>query len=315
MEIVKCSAQGEVIHNDDTSVKILSLIKENESLGEKERRGMFTTGIVSKVGEKYIYLYFSSRNHAGENLDKVLEHREKSREKVIQMADALSSSRTKLIETILCLCLSHGSRKFVDIDHRFPKECEVVATAISQVYKNDAFTKKEKMSPESRLEYHKEHSSPVMETLKTWLDEQIDKKLVESNGSLGGAINYMRKHWRELTQFTRVAGAPLDNNICEAALKLMIRIPKNSMFFKTEFGALVASILVSMIYTTYINGENPKHYLIALQKYQKPVRSNPELWLPWNYRDTLLEFEKSPPEMEKVSSDLNYSMPLQSGAI
>jgi len=301
MEIVKFSAQGEVIHNDDTSVKILSLMKENESLSEKERRGMFTTGIVSKVGERYIYLYFSSRNHAGENLDKVLAHREEGREKIIQMADALSASRTKLVETILCLCLSHGLRKFADIDHRFPEECEVVASAISKVYKNDALTKKEKMSAQQRLEYHKDHSAPVMEKLKRWLDEQIDKKLVEPNSSLGNAINYMRKHWTGLTQFLRLVGAPLDNNICEAALKLMIRIRKNSLFFKTEFGALVASILVSVIYTTYINGENPKHYLIALQKYPEQVRSNPELWLPWNYRKTLQKFEGVPPEIKKVA--------------
>ena len=67
-----------------------------------------------------------------------------------------------------------------------------------------------------------------------------------------------------------------------------------------EFGALVGSVLVSVIYTTYINGENPKHYLIALQHYPQQVRSNPELWLPWNYRDALKELEKPPPEIKKI---------------
>jgi len=301
MEIVKFAAQGEVIYNDDTKVKILSLIKENEGLGEKERRGMFTTGIVSKVEEKYIYLYFSGREHAGENLDKVLKHREKERGKIIQMADALSASRTKIVETLLCICLAHGYRKFKDIDHRFPAKCGVVALVIGKIYKNDAFTKKEKMSAEKRLDYHKKHSAPIMEKLKAWLQRQIDKKLVEPNGSLGGAIKYMLNHWRGLTQFLRIAGAPLDNNICEAALKLMIRIRKNSSFFKTEFGALVGSVLVSLIYTTYINGENPRHYLIALQQYPTPVRLNPELWLPWNYREALRKLEKPPDELKKMS--------------
>lgn len=301
VEMIKWGAQGEVIYNDDTRVKILSLIKENEGFGDKERRGMFTTGIVSKVGEKYIYLYFSGRAHAGENLDKVLKHRDKDRDKIIQMADALSASQTKMVETVLCICLSHGYRKFRDIDHRFPVKCGVVALVIGIIYKNDAFTKKEKLSDEKRLAYHKQHSAPLMEKLKAWLQRQIDKELVEPNGSLGGAIKYMLRHWTGLTRFLSVAGAPLDNNICEAALKLMIRIRKNSLFFKTEFGALVGSILVSVIYTTYINGENPKHYLITLQTYPTEVRRHPELWLPWNYRETLETLETSEPDLKKAS--------------
>ena len=60
------AAQGEVIHNDDTKARILSLMKENEELSENDRKGIFTTGIVSKVGERYVYLYFTGREHAGE---------------------------------------------------------------------------------------------------------------------------------------------------------------------------------------------------------------------------------------------------------
>ncbi len=69
----------------------------------------------------------------------------------------------------------------------------------------------------------------------------------------------------------------------------MIRIRKNSMFFKSELGALIASILVSLIYTTAIAGENPKDYLIALQIHRKDVFQNPELWLPFNYRKRVEE--------------------------
>jgi transposase len=37
---------------------------------------------------------------------------------------------------------------------------------------------------------------------------------------LGKAITYMQRHWKGLTLFLRQPGAPLDNNICERALKL-----------------------------------------------------------------------------------------------
>jgi len=289
MAVVHYAAQGEIIHNDDTKARILSLMKENEELSEKDRKGIFTTGIVSKVGKHSIYLYFTGRDHAGENLSKVLAFRQSDLGAIIQMADASSSSVSQVIETILCFCLAHGLRKFSDIDHKYPLQCEKVLKDLEQVYKNDAQTKKLRMSPEERLHYHQEQSAPLMKNLKTWMDQQIEEQLVEPESSLYKAIEYMRKRWTGFTQFLRVADAPLDNNICEAALKLMIRLRKNSMFFKSELGALVASILVSLIYTTAIAGENPKDYLVALQIHRKDVFQNPELWLPFNYRKRVEE--------------------------
>lgn len=85
----------------------------------------------------------------------------------------------------------------------------------------------------------KAESGPVMEELHAWLWQQFDDRLVEPNSSLGGAITYMRKHWKKLTLFLRVPGAPLDNNICERALKMAIRHRRNSLFFKTQHGAEV----------------------------------------------------------------------------
>jgi len=293
MALVKYAAQGEVIYNDDTKARILSLMKENETLGKHDRKGIFTTGIVAKVGSRHVYLYFTGRNHAGENLTKVLSFRDSALGPIIQMADASTSSLPKHIVTILCLCLAHGLRKFSDIDHKYPEQCEKVLKDLEKVYKNDAFTKKERMSPQQRLEYHQEHSAPVMKTLKTWLDDQIEQKLVLPNSSLGEAIQYLIKHWSGLTRFLTVASAPLDNNICEAALKLMIRIRKNSMFFKSEFGALVGSVLVSLIYTAALSNENPKEYLIALQQYPQQVSQSPQDWLPWNYREPLCLLENA----------------------
>ena len=66
-----------------------------------------------------------------------------------------------------------------------------------------------------------------MDDLKTWLDAQLDQKKVEPNSGLGQAISYMLNHWQPLTLFLRVPNAPLDNNICERALKKAILHRKN----------------------------------------------------------------------------------------
>jgi len=73
-----------------------------------------------------------------------------------------------------------------------------------------------------------------MKKLHAWMQAQITEKKVEPNSGLGDALGYMLKHWEKLTLFLRRAGAPLDNNICERALKKSILHRKNSLFYKTS---------------------------------------------------------------------------------
>jgi hypothetical protein len=126
-----------------------------------------------------------------------------------------------------------------------------------------------------------------MQKLHEWMSAQLAEKKVEPNSGLGEAISYMLKHWEPLTLFLRQAGAPLDNNLCERALKMAILHRKNALFYKTETGALVGDILMSLIHTCRLNGVNPFEYLTALQKNAALVREGPGQWLPWNYQEQL----------------------------
>ena len=121
----------------------------------------------------------------------------------------------------------------------FPEECRYVPEKLGGVCKNDTVTREQRMSPDERLRFHQVHSRPVMEELQKWLTKQLVDKLVEPNSGLGRAITYFLKRWEPLTLFLRQAGAPLDNNITERALKKAIQHRKNSLFFKTLNGARV----------------------------------------------------------------------------
>jgi len=91
-ELIRQAAQGEVMHNDDTSMRVLSLDRGAASDVDiaAERTGVFTSGIVS-IGEGYrVGLYFTGRKHAGENLAGVLKQRAAGLAAPIQMCDALS---------------------------------------------------------------------------------------------------------------------------------------------------------------------------------------------------------------------------------
>ncbi len=291
-ELVRQGAQGEVLHNDDTPAKILELMKNIEDEYEQEpgketRTGIFTTAIISKLGEHKIALFYSGRNHAGENMTELLKQREADRSPPIQMCDALSRNVPKDFEVILANCNIHARRYFVDIAGIFPVECTFVLETYKQLYKNEAQAKKEQMSPERRLEFHQTHSGPLMGELKKWLKQQLAEKKVEPNSSLGQAFSYMLNHWTPLTLFLKVPGAPLDNNVCERSLKMAIRHRRNSLFYKTLHGANIGDLYMSIIHTCNLCGVNALVYLTILEKYSTEVFKHPERWLPWNYKQQL----------------------------
>ena len=143
------------------------------------------------------------------------------------------------------------------------------------------------MSPEERLKYHQDNSANLMEDLKVWLVTQLDERNIEPNSGLGQAISYMLKHYKGMTLFLHVAKAPLDNNLCEQVLKKAILHRKNSLFYKTPYGAYVGDLFMSLIFTCNLCKVNPFEYLKALQENSSLLAGNPQKWMPWNYQDMI----------------------------
>ena len=166
-------------------------------------------------------------------------------------------------------------------NQHFPESARAVLDAIGAVYGFEAQTRA--MSDEQRLLFHQQQSAAVLAGLRQWLDEQIRERMVEPNSSLGGAFAYLLKHWDGLTKFLTVAGAPLDNNLCERALKLAVLHRKNALFYKTQRGASTGDCLMSVIQTCAVNGVNVWEYLVAVVRNERAVGRDPTEWLPWNY--------------------------------
>ena len=200
------------------------------------------------------------------------------------MTDAKNGNKLKTTSAVVCYCNSHARRYFVNVSENFPEECaHVLLEVYRNIYKFDAEAKEKGMSAQKRLEYHQKKSAPIMEEFHLWLQRQFDEKLVEENSGLGKAINYVQKRWTELTRFLHVPGAPLDNNICERALKKAICHRKNSLFYKTANGASVGDLFMSIVHTCFYAGANPFEYITQLQKNLSRVIKDPAKWLPWNY--------------------------------
>jgi transposase len=277
LQLLKFAGEAEKFQIDDTTAKVLSLIRENKKL-TPERKGMYTTGLLAKVGAHQIMLYLTGRNHAGENLDNITKDRT-SQSVPHLMSDALASNDIADIKVIRSYCLAHARRKFFDL-----KSGKFIIKQIEQVYKAEAYCKDNKLSPEERLAYHQEHSKLAMDGIFEWCNKQIDDKEVEPNSDLIEPINYTLKHWDGLTKFLQVAGAEIDNNALENHLRLSVLNRKNSLFFKTENGAMIGDIITSFIKTCDAAKINPFDYLVWIQENKDQVRKSPSEFLPWHFK-------------------------------
>ena len=296
--LIEQAAQAQVLHNDDTGMRVLNLERPEDS----KRTGTFTSGVISSGDSHKIALFFTGISHAGENLHDVLEHRSKdAKAPPILMCDASSRNVPKSdgadsFVVTLANCLSHGRRYFVDVADNFPAECLFVLETLGEVYGNDRQAREQGLSPEERLALHQEQSAPLMEKLKTWIMTQFDEKLTEPNSGLGKAMEYMLKHWSPLTLFLRKVGAPLDNNICERALKKAVLHRKNALFYRTMNGAQVGDLYMSLIHTCELNSVNPFDYMTELQRHAEELRKDTTTWMPWNYREALSKINGPPPD-------------------
>ena len=235
-----------------------------------------------------IALFASGRKYAGENLAVLLQARAPALEPPVLMCDGLESRNVpKEHPVILANCTVHARRGIVEQFDNFPTECTYLLEQLSLVYKTEAQCKQQGLNAQDRLLAHQRDSAPVLAALHQWLHTAVSTKRVEPNSGLGKAYRYILKRWDKLTLFLRRAGAPLDNNICERALKMAIAHRRNSLFYKTQHGATVGDLFMSLIYTAELHHENPFAYLTALQRHAKAVADNPDQWLPWTYRATL----------------------------
>jgi transposase len=291
-ELIRQAANAPQLYNDDTPNKILDITEDQrkEILGADagKRTGIFTTSIVAETADgRCITLYFTGPRHAGENLRNVLILRAAGLPPPKLMCDALPHNVPKEFELIVCNCCVHGRRQFVDVYKQFEDEVRVVLYFFSHIYAVEGEARRLNLSPEQRLLLHRQKSRPMMIQMALWMRDLLRDQQVEQNSGLGKAIRYMRRHWRKLTRFYRVAGAKLDNNITERAIKTVIRHRKNSLFYRTVKSAKVGDTYTTLIVTAERSGVDAIKYLTVLMQNPDAVASNPAAWLPWNYRQTL----------------------------
>ena len=289
------AANGIGLSYDDTSVKILNEIKakKNAAKGTKNKHTCFTTGIVSVHESHRVYVYMSDNRPAGQTIEALLALRDPEADPPMLMCDALSANMPPTLSKdlyILCYCLVHARRQFYELPDGYDDLADTVIGLIGSIYDHEATAKN--LDADARLAYHKKHSRPIMQKLKKYLKSQ--QKQFEPNGVAGKAIAYILTRFTELSQFIRLTNAPLDTNIVEQALKLVIQTRKSSLFYKSLDSAAFASHVQSALYSAAQNGINPCQYMTALLEHEVEVMQHPDSWLPWCYEETFKQIQAVP---------------------
>ncbi len=275
---------------DDTGNRILDQVPvekpQRNSDKHRLRSGVYSSGLVASLADGHnIVLYQTNIGHAGEFIDETLSQRGSCHPPPLLMSDALSSNRPSLGYKVQhCLCNSHGRRQFAEVLNQFPEEVEQVLKWYGEIWRYDDEARELRLNAERRLAWHEKHSLPVMKQIRDWGEAELANGNVEENSGLGKAVSYFNKHYEGLTAFCRIEGAQLDNNRAEQALKLVARNRKNAMFHKTQAGASIADVVMSVIATSAEAGINVLDYFNTLQRLQSEVRAAPERFLPWNYQ-------------------------------
>jgi len=286
------AAQGELRVQDDTAVRLVSLMPEHLARRSpapaqgfstpKERPGRPTTALVVPGGEPPAMLSSSSRRHAGENLQGLLDTREAGLAKPLAMSDALASHAVaEAAAVIRGHCLAPGRRKCSDLAAVVPHACQVVLDVISQGGDHEEPARKEPLRPEARLADPQAQRQPLMDGRTRGLATPIDEHLGEPNRALGKAMGSRQSHWETLTRFFSGPGAPLDHPRAERVLQRCLRQRQHSLWSNSPPSASMARGLTSLIAPCISAGVHAVESLVALQEHRGEVCADPAAWRPW----------------------------------
>ena len=299
------AAPADLFFSDDTGARIISLTavdKTQRKTGKTvTRTGVHTSCVVSVLPDgRHVVIYKTAIIHAGELLDEILVNRPKGLLVPQHMSDGLSANPPTVCVVIEGECNAHARRKLEEKKEQWPAAWKYVKSVYKAVYANDDRAKAEGLNPAQRLALHREQSLPLMRKMFQWMQGCFDNKTVEPNSNLGKIFEYFLTREYGLTMFCRYPGFPLDNNLCEGAQKLVAQHRKNAEYFRTERGAGAADVIMSLGATAKRAGANSHHYFVMLQRYKNEVKTSPERFLPWNYRETVAGLEKKAPPPQRV---------------
>ena len=156
-------------------------------------------------------------------------------------------------------CWAHVRRRFVEATHgrKNTAAAHQMVALISKLYQIERTARDQ--GAQEREAIRQKKAAPILDTIKTWLDEKATKVLPKS--PLGTAITYTLNLWPRLTTYLEDGHIEIDNNKVENAIRPFVIGRKGWLFSGSPRGAHASASLYTLVETAKANKLEPWAYL------------------------------------------------------
>ena len=184
-------------------------------------------------------------------------------------------------------CWAHARRYFVEAEAVLPKSARTpdqlttqFIAAIARLYAVEAKAKGK--TEDERTQLRNASSRPILADIQHLL--VTHRHSVTPGSLLGKSLHYLETQWPKLIRYVEHGAWPIDNNLCENAIRPFVVGRRNWLFADTVAGANASANLYSLIETCKANGVDPYRYLVALFKALPLAKTadDYEQLLPWH---------------------------------
>lgn len=287
--------QGRVIHIDETRLQVL-----NEPGREATQQSYMWVYCAGPPGHPVIWFQYAATRSAEVPKQFLFPDPPEAgdtaptRDALYLLSDGYCAYSVLALQAAIighAACWAHVRRKFVEAaeGRKQTAAAHQMVALIAKLYAVERECRS--LMPQERKAVRERRSKPILDTIKTWLDEMAPK--VMPKGLLGTAINYTLGLWSQLTTFLDDGHIEIDNNIAENAIRPFVIGRKNFLFSGSPRGAAASATLYSLIETAKANGHEPRAYLNYLFE-QLPKATTPAMinaLLPMNLKPEDLSAE------------------------
>ena len=183
---------------------------------------------------------------------------------------------------VLCRCSAHARREHERALKEAPKASMPGMLLFQEIYGVEEIIRHENASGSRITELRNELARPLWETLHLWCMNEILNH--DKHSQMYKALNYVIRHFEELTAYLDIPEMPLDNNATEREIRAMVMGKKAYLFCQTDEACERAAMMYSFFGACKVKGKNPERWLayvldhIGSTKDEDLYKLLPEFW-------------------------------------
>ena len=188
----------------------------------------------------------------------------------------------KKIGRVLCRCSAHARRDHERALKENPKAAMPGMLLFQEIYGVEEIIRHENATGSRITELRNELARPLWETFHLWCLNEILNH--DQNSQMYKALNYVIRHYEELTAYLDIPEMPLDNNDTEREIRAMVMGKKAYLFCQTDDACERAAMMYSFFGACKVMGKNPERWLtyvldhIGTTKEEDLYKLLPEFW-------------------------------------